>query len=74
MSDKISFQQEVERLESIVRKLEDPDTDLDTALALFAEGIERLNKARVQLEQTELTVKQVVRRANGEATDVDLDD
>ncbi len=74
MSDKISFQQEVERLESIVRKLEDPDTDLDTALELFAEGIDRLKQARAQLEQTELTVKQVVRRANGEATDVDLDD
>ena len=36
------FSKQLERLEAIVRKLESEDLDLDEALKLFEEGIERL--------------------------------
>ena len=44
-----SFAKELERLDEIVRRLETPDLDLDEALALFEEGVERLRAARGRL-------------------------
>ena len=49
-----------ERLEAIVRKLEAEELDLDEALKLFEEGVERLRVAREQLAQAELKVKKVL--------------
>src|SRR2546425_11957678 len=48
---------QLERLEQIVRRLEAPDLDLDEALKLFEEGVERLRAARERLAQAELKVK-----------------
>ncbi len=36
------FSKQLERLEAIVRRLESEDLDLDEALKLFEEGVERL--------------------------------
>jgi len=47
-------------LEAIVRRLESEDLDLDEALKLFEEGVERLRVAREQLQQAELKVKKVL--------------
>jgi len=54
------FSKQLERLEAIVRRLEAEDLDLDEALKLFEEGIERLRAAREQLTQAELKVKKVL--------------
>jgi len=54
------FSKQLERLEAIVRRLEAEDLDLDEALKLFEEGIERLRVARDQLTQAELKVKKVL--------------
>ena len=54
------FSKQLERLEAIVRRLESEDLDLDEALKLFEEGIERLRMAREQLSQAELKVKKVL--------------
>ena len=54
------FGKQLERLEAIVRKLEAEDLDLDEALKLFEEGVERLRAAREQLAQAELKVKKVL--------------
>jgi exodeoxyribonuclease VII small subunit len=54
------FSKQLERLEAIVRRLESEDLDLDEALKLFEEGIERLRVAREQLSQAELKVKKVL--------------
>ncbi len=59
-----SFRTEVERLETIVRSLEDSDLDLDEALTLFQEGVERLKAARQLLQDTELTLRQVAEAAD----------
>jgi exodeoxyribonuclease VII small subunit len=55
------FGEQLERLEAIVRKLEAEDLDLDEALKLFEEGIERLRVAREQLTQAEVKVKKALK-------------
>jgi exodeoxyribonuclease VII small subunit len=60
-----SFRQELERLEAIVRALEQEDLDLDRALALFEEGVARLKTARELLARSELTVKRVLEASDG---------
>lgn len=60
-----SFRTELERLEAIVRELEDADLDLDRALELFQEGVARLKTARTLLRDSELTVKRVLEAADG---------
>jgi len=54
------FSKQLERLEAIVRRLESEELDLDEALKLFEEGVERLRVARAQLSQAELKVKKVL--------------
>ena len=55
-----SFQEQLERLEEIVRRLEAHDLDLDAALQLFEEGVERLRQARERLTAAEAKVRQVL--------------
>jgi exodeoxyribonuclease VII small subunit len=69
-----SFRTELERLEAIVRALEDEELDLDRALALFEEGVGHLKAARELLRQSELTVKRVLEEADGTIRTDDLDD
>ncbi len=71
--EKLSFRTEVERLESIVRSLEGEDLDLDKALELFQEGVDRLKKARELLSQSELTVQRVLEENDGTLGTEDLD-
>jgi exodeoxyribonuclease VII small subunit len=61
------------RLEEIVRKLEADDVELDSALALFEEGIARLRAARERLADTELKVQAVLEAAGGDIKLTDLD-
>ncbi len=73
MSDQPSFREELERLEAIVRSLEDSDLDLDDAIELFQDGVARLKRARELLRETELTVKKVIESADGSLRSIDLE-
>jgi exodeoxyribonuclease VII small subunit len=64
---------ELARLEEIVRKLEADDVELDTALALFEEGVTRLRAARERLVAAELKVQAVLEEAEGDIRLTDLD-
>ena len=61
LSEVQDFGRLIERLEEIVRRLEAEDLDLDEALKLFEEGVERLRDARQRLARAEATVKKVLR-------------
>ncbi len=74
MTERPSFRAELERLETIVRALEDTDLDLDEALELFQQGVDRLKTARQILQDTELTVRKVVKAADGALDREDVDD
>jgi exodeoxyribonuclease VII small subunit len=60
-----SLQEDLARLEAIVRALEANDLDLDGALGLFEEGVERLRTARDRLGAAELRLRQLREAADG---------
>ena len=67
------FAQDLERLEQIVRRLEAEELDLDEALRLFEEGVERLRAARERLSVAEVRVRQVLADQAGKLRIEDLD-
>ena len=67
-----SLQGDLERLEQIVRSLEQEDLDLDKALALFEEGVARLRDARTRLGAAEVRLKQLREAADGSVDAADL--
>jgi exodeoxyribonuclease VII small subunit len=67
------FGAQLARIEEIVRRLEAEDVDLDEALRLFEEGVERLRDARERLSQAEAQVKKVLADRAGKLKVEDLD-
>ncbi len=70
---KASLEQDLGRLDAIVRALEAEDLDLDRALALFEEGIERLRSARERLTEAGVRLKALREAADGGLKLEDLD-
>ena len=65
MDERVDFGAELTELEAIVRRLEGEDLDLDEALRLFEEGVQRLRRAREQLALAEVRVRQVLADRGG---------
>ncbi|HEX5076659.1 MAG TPA: exodeoxyribonuclease VII small subunit [Gemmatimonadaceae bacterium] len=61
----MTFESSMERLEAIASRLEDEELDLDTALALFEEGVAELRAASAFLTQAEARLKQLNEAADG---------
>ena len=59
------FEARLERLEAIVRELDDEEVPLDRALALFEEGVGELKAAQNALALAEATLKVLVEQADG---------
>ncbi len=70
---KAGLQADLERLEQIVRALEQEELDLDRALALFEEGVARLREARGHLAAAELRLSQLREAADGSVDATGLD-
>lgn len=68
-----SLEEDLNRLDAIVRALETEDVDLDRALALFEEGVERLRAARERLMDAGLRLRQLREAADGGLKLDDLD-
>jgi exodeoxyribonuclease VII small subunit len=68
-----SLEEDLNRLDAIVRALETEDVDLDRALALFEEGVERLRTARERLADAGLRLRQLREAADGGLRLDDLD-
>jgi exodeoxyribonuclease VII small subunit len=73
VTERPSFREALERLESIVRELEGSDVDLDRALALFEDGVRQLQVARALLSEGEQKVRRVLAEADGTLVTRDLD-
>lgn len=74
MTAPADFGAELARLEEIVRRLEGEELDLDEALRLFEDGVERLRVARERLAAAEARVRQVLAERGGGVRLESLDD
>lgn len=61
----MTFEQTLDRLHAILAELEGDDLELDRALALFEEGVERLRAANGELARAEARVQQLVEEVGG---------
>jgi exodeoxyribonuclease VII small subunit len=62
----MTFEESLARLEEIVAELESDGLELESALKLFEEGVERLRAATTELARAEASVKVLVEYAGGE--------
>ena len=61
----MTFEESMARLDAIVRELDSDALDLDHALRLFEEGVERLRTASAELSRAESQVKLLVEKSDG---------
>ncbi len=60
-----SFEKNLERLDGIVRELEDADLPLEKALLLYEEGMKLSEICHKQLEEAEAKVEILTKKAGG---------
>ena len=61
----MTFEESMFRLDAIVRELDSEALDLDHALKLFEEGVDRLRVASGELSRAEAQVKLLVEKSDG---------
>ena len=66
MSEAPDFETALKRLEEIVRKLENGELSLDSALQLFEEGIKLSRFCHTKLEEAERRVEILVKNSSGQ--------
>ncbi len=64
----MTFEQNLQRLEQIVRAMERGDVALDESLKLFREGTDLVQACGKLLDEAQLQVEKVVKGADGEPT------
>lgn len=69
-----SFEENMTRLEQIVRALERGDVQLEESLKLFQEGTQLVESCGKLLDEAELQVKKIVPDANGDPTEEEFSD
>ena len=70
---KVSFEQAMDRLDQIVRRLEQGDVPLEEALTLFEEGSRLVKKCSAQLDRAEQKVSKLLAGPDGSAVETPFD-
>lgn len=70
--ENMTFEQNMQRLEQIVRALERGDAPLEESLKLFQEGTERIRICGKLLDEAQLQVKKIVPGPDGTPTEEDM--
>ena len=60
-----SFEKNIERLDAIVRQLEDADLPLEKALQIYEEGMKLSEVCQQQLQEAEGRIQVLMKRAGG---------
>ena len=68
-----SFEENIQRLEQIVRALERGDAPLEQSLKLFQEGTDLVASCGKLLDEAELQVKKIASAADGSPVEEELD-
>lgn len=69
-----TFEENMQRLEQIVRAMEKGDVPLEKSLELFREGTDLVNKCGMLLDEAELQVKMITADAEGRPVEEDFAD
>ena len=69
-----SFEQNMARLEQIVRAMERGDVALEESLKLFQEGTELVRSCNKLLDDAQLQVKKIMTASNGSPVEEDFAD
>ncbi len=67
---KISFEENIKELESIVKALEAGDVSLEEMLKLFEEGVRRTKECTEQLKNAEQKITVLMKNSEGEVKEV----
>ncbi len=67
--DKMSFEEALAELDTIVRQLETGDVELERSITLYARGAELKAHCEARLKAAELKVEQIVQGASGPVTE-----
>ena len=71
--DKKSFEENIQRLEQIVRTLERGDAPLEQSLKLFQEGTDLVASCGKLLDEAELQVNKIASAADGSPVEEEFD-
>lgn len=66
--NQLSFESALERLESLVEKMESGDATLEQSLAWFEEGMGLIKSCQNQLKYAEQKVQALIKNSEGEIT------
>lgn len=69
----MDFEKKLERLETIINKMESGDLSLEDSLKLFEEGIKHSRECHKQLTEAEEKVKVLLKVEAGQAVTEDFD-
>ena len=69
-----TFEENMQRLEQIVRAMERGDVALDESLKLFQEGTELVRSCGKLLDEAQLQVKKIATDADGKPVEEDFND
>jgi exodeoxyribonuclease VII small subunit len=67
--DKMSFEEALAELDTIVRQLETGDVELERSITLYARGAELKAHCEARLKAAELKVEQIVQGPSGAVTE-----
>ena len=71
---KVTFEQQIARLEEIVSALEQGDVELAASLALFEEGTKLIASCTKQLDQAEQQVVKLMKGPDGAPAELPFED
>lgn len=66
MEEKISFEENMKKLEEIATELEKGDLDLDTSVSKFEEGMKISKECSEMLEKAEKKITMLIKNDDGE--------
>ncbi len=66
--EKMSFEDALAELETIVRQLEQGDVDLEQSIAIYERGAALKKHCQARLDAADLKVKQIIQGQDGAAT------
>jgi exodeoxyribonuclease VII small subunit len=73
MSEKLTFEQSLTELESVVERLEQGDMQLEESLELFERGVSLIRDCRSRLTSAERKIEELTESMNGDLEAVEMD-